>query len=45
MAQLVVISGRKMPSSLNSVGLTFFTVISTICTSDAMTTMNEMMRR
>ncbi len=38
-------SGRKMPSSRKSAGLTFLIVISTICTSEAITTMNEISRR
>ena len=41
MAQLVVISGRKMPSARNSAGLIFLMNISTSCTVEAMTAMNE----
>ena len=44
-AQLVVISGRKIPSCRNSTGTIFFTTISTICTSEATTMMKEMIRR
>ncbi len=38
-------SGRNIPSSRNSRGLSFLITISTICTTDAITTMKEMRRR
>ncbi len=38
-AQLVVISGRKMPSARNRAGLNFLMNISTSCTAEAITAM------
>ena len=43
--QLVVISGRKMPSTRYSSGLVFFTSISVNCTTTAITRMKPMVRR
>ena len=45
MAQLVVISGKKMPSARDSAGLTFFTNISTSWTVAAMTATKDSSRR
>lgn len=44
-AQLVVISGRKMPRAAYRGGTIFLRNISTNCTSEAMTTMKTMVCR
>ena len=44
-AQLVVMSGRYTPSALYSGGMTFFSTISTSCTSTAIMRMNTMVFR
>ncbi|MNW00898.1 hypothetical protein D3C71_1964510 [compost metagenome] len=43
--QLVVISGRKMPSTRYSSGLVLFTTISVNCTTTAITRMKLMVLR
>ena len=44
-AQLVVIRGRYTPSALYRGGMYFFMMISTSCTSTAITKMNTMVCR